>query len=123
MPELSEEHRIKAIAILAQIRSEMLAISGDDRELLHQMRRYIAKRLEFDERGTPTQRRKLKDLVWKRQRGLCALCKKELPERGAELDRFKAIDGYTVENTQLVCHTCHRRVQEERGFLERTLLR
>ena len=116
MPGLSEDHRVKAIAILTHVRSEMLAVVGENRELLHQMRRYIAKRLEFDERGTPTQRRKLKDLVWKRQRGLCALCKEDLPERGAELDRFIAMDGYTIANTQLVCHACHRRVQEERGF-------
>jgi 5-methylcytosine-specific restriction endonuclease McrA len=118
MPGLSEEHRAKAIAILAQVRSEMLAVTGEDRELLHQMRRYIAKRLEFDERGTPTQRRKLKDQVSKRQRGLCAVCREKLPERGAELDRFKAIDGYTVANTQLLCQACHRNVEAQRGLVE-----
>lgn len=116
MPGLSDEHRAKAIEILTEVRSRMLAITGEDRELLHQMRRYIAKRLEFDERGTPTQRRKLKSLVSKRQRGLCAICREKLPETGAELDRFKAIDGYTVANTQLLCHPCHRKVAEDRGF-------
>jgi uncharacterized protein with PIN domain len=117
MPKLSAENRAQIIPILERLREEILSVAGDDRELLFQMKRYIAKRLEFDERGTPTQRRKLKDLKWKKQRGLCAVCNGELPERGAELDRFKAIDGYTMENTQLVCHTCHRKVQEERGFV------
>ena len=116
MPELSKESRDKAVLILEWLRADILAAAAGDRDLIFQMKRYISKRLEFDERGTPTQRRKLKDLMWKKQRGLCALCSKELPERGAELDRFKAIDGYTVENTQLVCHACHRATQELRDF-------
>lgn len=116
MPELSEANRAKTLPILERVRTEILSIAGEDKALIFQMKRYIAKRLEFDERGTPTQRRKLKEQMWKKQRGLCALCKGELPERGAELDRFKAIDGYTAENTQLVCHSCHRTAQETRGF-------
>jgi hypothetical protein len=80
------------------------------------MRRYIARRLEFDERGTPMQRRKLKEQKWKRQRGLCATCACELPERGSELDRFEATEGYSDENTRLVCHNCHRKSQEEKNF-------
>ena len=116
MPELSKESREKAVLILERLRADILSASAGDRDLLFQMKRYISKRLEFDERGTPTQRKKLKDLKWKKQRGLCAICSKELPERGSELDRFKAIDGYTVENTQLLCHTCHRAAQEQRGF-------
>jgi hypothetical protein len=117
VPELSAENRAKTLPILERLRNEILSVAGDDRELLFQMKRYIAKRLEFDERGTPTRRKKLKDQMWKKQRGLCAVCNDKLPERGAELDRFKAIDGYTMENTQLVCQTCHRKVQKERSFV------
>jgi hypothetical protein len=116
MGALSEEDRAKAIAILESVRGQLGAIAGEDRERLFQVRRYILKRLEFDERGTPTQRRKLKDTKRKMQRGLCAMCQSELPERGAELDRFRAVDGYTAANTQLVCHTCHQKAEEERGF-------
>jgi len=108
--------RNKAIAILEHVRHEIAVSTEGDRDLIHQMRRYILKRLEFDERGTPTHRKKLKDEVRKRQHGLCAVCAEPLPERGAELDRLKAIEGYTAANTQLVCHTCHQRLQEERGF-------
>ena len=116
MPALPSEERAKMLAILAKLRMELQEASGGSEELLFSMKRYIAKRLEFDERGTPTQRRKLKDQKWKSQLGLCAVCKGELPERGAELDRFRAMDGYTSENTQLLCHSCHRTVQEQRGF-------
>ena len=116
MPVLPDEARARILPILEKLRLDLQEASGGNDEILFSMKRYIAKRLEFDERGTPTQRRKLKDQKWKSQRGLCAGCKGELPERGAELDRFRAIDGYTTENTQLVCHTCHRRAQEERGF-------
>ena len=77
MPELSSEDRVKTVAILQRVREEISAVAGADRALVFQMRRYIAKRLEFDERGTPTQRKKLKDLMWKKQRGLCALCKED----------------------------------------------
>jgi hypothetical protein len=116
MASLSDEDRAAAIAILDELRGRIAAVAGEDRERLFQMRRYILKRLEFDERGTPTQRRKLKDAKRKSQRGLCALCQGPLPDRGAELDRFRAIDGYTARNTQLVCHTCHQKAEAERGY-------
>ena len=116
MASLSDEDRAKAIAILESVRRQVAEAAGDDRVRMFQVRRYILKRLEFDERGTPTQRRKLKDAKRKSQRGLCAVCGDKLPERGAELDRFKAIDGYTAANTQLLCHSCHRKAELDRGF-------
>lgn len=115
MATLSEEDRAKAIAILGSVRQQVAEVAGEDRELLFQVRRYVLKRLEFDERGTPTQRRKLKDAKRKSQRGLCAMCQERLPERGAELDRFRAVDGYTARNTQLICHRCHQKAEEERA--------
>jgi hypothetical protein len=116
MASLTEVDRNKAIAILEELRARIAEAVGDDRDRLFQMRRYILKRLEFDERGTPTQRGRLKEQKRKSQRGLCALCHGELPQRGAELDRFRAVDGYTSGNTQLVCHSCHQKAEAERGF-------
>ncbi len=111
MAALSEEDRAKAIAILERVRGEIDAVAGEDAELRFQLRRYVVKRLEFDERGTPTQRRKLKDQKWKFQRGLCYECGEPLPKRGAELHRLRALDGYTASNTQLLCQTCHRKAE------------
>src|ERR1700678_3807130 len=116
MASLSNEDRTKAIAILESVRSRLGEITGEDPERLFQVRRYILKRLEFDERGTPTQRRRLKEQKRRSQQGLCALCHGELPQRGAELDRFRAVDGYTAGNTQLVCHSCHQKAEAQRGF-------
>jgi hypothetical protein len=59
MGALAGEDRAKAIAILGELRGRIAEVAGEDRERLFQVRRYILKRLEFDERGTPTQRRKL----------------------------------------------------------------
>ena len=116
MPALTEDERQLVLPILDAARKALDAASGGDGLVLHQMRRYVAKRLEFDERGTPTQRRKLHEMKWKRQRGVCALCPEPLPERGAELDRLVATEGYTEANTRLVHHECHRKAQEAKGF-------
>jgi hypothetical protein len=116
MPPLTTQQRDSILPILEKLRADIRSLAGADEAIVFQMRRYIAKRLEFDERGSPAVRRKLKDLKWKLQRGLCAQCSKELPIRGAELDRNQAILGYTEENTKLVCHDCHRAAQEAKNF-------
>src|SRR5579875_1566047 len=100
MPALTAEQRDKVLPLLAYVRKGLEEAAAGDDVLIHQMRRYVAKRLEFDERGTPSERRKLHELKWKRQRGLCAACDEPLPERGSELDRLVAHLGYTEENTR-----------------------
>lgn len=112
MATLSDEDRQKAIQILEQARSLIDSAAADDPELRFQLRRYILKRLEFDERGTPTQRRKLKDLKRKFQRGLCYECAQPLPEKGAELHRLQALEGYTEANTRLLCRACHQLAEQ-----------
>jgi Zn finger protein HypA/HybF involved in hydrogenase expression len=107
MPELFEPDRAKARALLDELRAKINEASAGDEALRFQMKRYIAKRLEFDERGTPTHRRRLKAQKRESQRGLCASCEDPLPEHGAELHRARAIEGYTVENTSLLCPRCH----------------
>ena len=109
MATLSQEDRQKAIQILEQARAAIEAAADDDPERRFQLRRYILKRLEFDERGTPTQRRKLKELKRKFQRGLCYDCGQTLPAQGAELHRLDAIAGYTETNTRLLCRACHQK--------------
>jgi len=107
MPEMSEADRARARELLEELRGKIDVATAGDEALLFQMKRYIAKRLEFDERGTPTHRRRLKEQKRENQRGLCASCEEELPEQGAELHRVRAIAGYTAENTRLLCARCH----------------
>ena len=105
-----------ANALLGSIRNQLKELSEGDERLLFSLRRRIYVRLSYDERGNPMQRKKLKDRKWKEQRGQCASCSNDLPIAGAELDRTDAVLGYTPENTKLICHDCHRKQQEERGF-------
>ncbi len=100
--------RQRAIQILEQVRGSIDVAAAGDADLRFQLRRYVIKRLEFDERGTPTQRRKLKALKRKFQRGLCYDCGQALPEKGSELHRLVAIEVYTEANTRLLCRACHQ---------------
>ena len=91
-------------------------LAGDDAELLFALRRRLYTRLMHLERGTPMHRTKLKRLKWKAQEGRCAICDKAMDQKGSELDRTKASDGYTMENTRLVHHECHVADQAAKGF-------
>jgi hypothetical protein len=116
MPALNDQDRAKAIQILEQARTQIDAAAANDPDRRFQLRRYIIKRLEFDERGTPTQRRKLKELKRKFQHGLCYECSTPLPAKGAELHRLHAIEGYTAANTLLLCRACHERAQQQNAL-------
>jgi hypothetical protein len=113
---LSESELGQAHKLLDFIRGRLRKSSSGDPELLFAFRRKIAKELAYDERGKPMERRKLKELKWKRQNGICPECKKRLPETEAELDRKNAIDGYTEASTELVHHECHRKRQATKAF-------
>jgi len=78
------------------------------------MRRYVYTRLIHDEKGTPMHRRILKMKKMISQKGLCAICRKKLPKKGAELDRRTAMLGYTEKNTRLVHHNAIGRAGRKR---------
>jgi hypothetical protein len=104
--QLSSDELARANELLADIRARLERLSAGDPELLFAYRRKVFKELTYDERSKPMVRRKLKDLKWKKQRGLCALCGKELPEKYTVLDRLNAADGYTEANTRLIHSEC-----------------
>ena len=54
--------------------------------------------------------------MWKKQKGICPSCGKELPLKYTVLDRFEAIKGYVEENVRLLCVDCDKKIQEERGY-------
>jgi len=102
--------------IVEELRARLSQAAAGDEHLLFALRRYVWKRLEFDERGRPADRKKIKFAKIIEQKGACAICGEDLPKRGAELDRFHSEKGYTEENTRLVCHNCHREQQQARNF-------
>lgn len=103
--------------ILDDVRQKIELLSGSDPELKFAFNRKISKELTYDERRKPAYRRKLKAKKRLLQSGLCANCNCQL-ESGVVtiLDRFRAVDGYTVENTRLLCQACDATIQAGRGY-------
>lgn len=106
----------RARVLLGEIRGQLVALAGDDAELLFAYRRKIAKELIYDERSPPMVRRRLKAQKRVDQEGQCARCHAPLPEKYVVLDRIEASRGYTAANTRLICEKCDREIQEERRY-------
>lgn len=102
--------------LITDVRSRLIALAGNDEDLHWALRRKLAKELTYDERSKPMARRALKERKRKTQGGRCQECGELLPERGAVLDRFQAMKGYTDENTRLICQQCDTRIQAARGY-------
>lgn len=113
-PRLTPEQLDLAHALLDEVRARLADLSGGNKELLFAYRRKVYKELMHDERSMV--RRRLKQLKMKEQEGLCPLCNEPLPERGAVLDRTRAVDGYTPENTRLIHAACDVAHQAARGY-------
>lgn len=118
---LSADELAQASALLDLIRSRIDELAGDDPRLTFAYKRKIAKELQYDERGKPIHRIRLKERKRKAQNGMCAnerLAAHPLPRKGAVLDRYRAEDGYTDANTRLLCPECDARLQEEKGYAD-----
>jgi hypothetical protein len=115
-PTLDADQLKLAQKLVDEIRRKLLAVSGEDKNLLFAFRRKVFKTLLYDERRTPAARNKLKRQKRKEQEDNCAHCGEKLPDKYVVLDRFDAVQGYTEENTQLICQPCDRRIQEHRAY-------
>ena len=108
--------------ILDQARQRITEVGGGDVVLTFALRRYVYKQLSHDERGTPSQRTKLKLHKLIEQGGKCAYKKCPTPDHKMtkadepELDRIDPVKGYTSDNTVLMHHGCHRESQKCKGF-------
>jgi hypothetical protein len=115
-PNLSADQLAAVRKLTERVCTELEQIAAGDKKTLFHARRYIQKRLEFGERGTPSKRNKLKLTLMARQQGKCAECGEPLPPRDSELDRKSSLLGYTEENCRLVHHDCHRKQQAARNY-------
>jgi 5-methylcytosine-specific restriction endonuclease McrA len=113
---LSTDELTKAWRLIESINLELEALAGGDAELLFAYRRKVYKELIYGERGKPMLRRALKRKKRLEQKGLCAACAQPLPDKYAILDRIIAKDGYTQENTRLLCAGCDTGIQKDRGY-------
>ena len=113
---LNTDELKRANELLLDIRKRLTALAEGDVLLLFAYRRKVFKELIYDERGKPATRKKLKIVKWEQQKMRCAHCGEEIPLAYSELDRRNAADGYTEENTELVCGKCHRERQAAKGY-------
>lgn len=114
--QLTNEELAQANGLLDEIRGRLERLADGDEELLFAYRRKIYKELTYDERGKPMQRKKLKDQKRAEQDNLCVICGKSLPDKYIVLDRCRAADGYTKENTRLIHQDCDAQIQELRRY-------
>ncbi len=115
-PHLTDEQLAAVRGILDRVRSELAALAGDEAKVLRHARRYLMKRLEFDERSRPSDRKDVKLTLMAKQQGKCAICGDPLPAKDSELDRHDPVLGYIEENCRLVHHDCHRKAQAAKNF-------
>ena len=115
-PQLNKLQLQQAKELLNEVRDKIKTLAHKDPDLIFAFRRKIRKELMYDERSKPVQRRKLKNLMWKKQKGICPECGKELPLTYAVLDRKEAIKGYVEENVRLICPDCDKKIQQDRGY-------
>jgi len=116
--KLNEQELAITNSLLEDVRQSIEKLSGNDSDLRFAIRRKIAKELGYDERGKPSQRKRLKLKLLRLQKGVCAECGEDLPllAHGAVLDRKNAMAGYSVENVKLICRKCDDKIQESRIF-------
>ena len=115
--QLTDDERATLFApLITEVRARLHELSAGDPALLWALRRKLAKELGYDERGKPMHRTMLKMRKRIEQQNRCALCRGDLPEPGAVLDRLEAMKGYTVENTRLLCPPCDTEEQQRRGY-------
>jgi hypothetical protein len=121
-PRMSDDELTTARQILNEVRNGISETTKGDQKFGFALRRYVYKKLSYDERGSPAHRAKLKKLKLIEQKGQCAYHRCPVPGKKLskddepELDRRDAIKGYTSENTEIVHHGCHRQSQVDKGF-------
>jgi hypothetical protein len=110
---LTADELPKANALLHDIRARLAELAAGDTALLFAYGRKITKDLSYDLGEKPMRRRALKAHKLAEQRGLCAICSKELPESNAVLDRLNAMHGYSPENSRVIHAECDLRIAAE----------
>ncbi len=113
---LTDEERAALVPLLTNVREKLFELAAGDEELRWALRRRLWNQLQYDERLKPPYRAALKKKKRLEQCGVCNICKALLPEKGAVLDRLVAMEGYTPENTQLLCVACDSEKQRRLGY-------
>lgn len=116
-PRLTDEQRAKLFEpLFKRVKQDLQRASAGNKDVLWALRRKLAKELTYLERSTPMERRLLKALMYGKQNGKCAICKKGMERKNSELDRLDTVQGYIENNVRLVHHDCHIQDQAREGY-------
>lgn len=116
-PRLNEKQLARANALLDEIRLKLRRLARGSADLLFAYRRKVAKELQYDERGKPMHRRRVRERLWTMQEGRCAECGGRMRRKGAVLDRKEAKAGYRTEgNVELIHRRCDAKRQAARRY-------
>jgi hypothetical protein len=114
-PTLSNSNREQAIKVLKQARSEIRRVSDGDADVEYNLNRFVYKRLQDDERGPISERRRFRNTLWARQGGCCAFCQKPFSEIDLVDKHHPSGLRYTAENTVLGHRDCHADHHRQEG--------
>lgn len=115
--QLTDQERSVLLQPLTTQLDRILADASDgDDDLRFALRRAVIKFLQSEEKLKPAQRQRLRFAKWREQKGLCAKCQEDLPEKGFVLDRLVAKLGYTQQNVRALCTSCDTAVQAKRRY-------
>lgn len=116
-PTLDADDLRQVNRLLKLTRQRIDRLADGDAARRFAFRRKVWKELVYDERSKPMVRRRLKKLMWEKQKRLCAMCKKRLLLAYSELDRKQASAGYVEANVRLVHAKCHHRDQARKAYV------
>lgn len=106
--------RVKKVGdrILSNTRAAIRRAAGAGRDFGFKINRWIYSRLQQDE--LRDQKKKgIRKQLWTSGPRRCHVCDKRFPSlTGVQLHRKNAKKGYSIQNCQLLCSSCHRQMPE-----------
>ena len=106
--------RVKKIGdrILGDTRAAIRRAAGTESDFGFKINRWIYSRLKQDE-SRDQNKKEIKKQLWSSGTRRCHECDKRFPSlKGVELHRKNAKKGYSIQNCQLLCSSCHRKMPE-----------
>ena len=100
-------------ALLNHVRFMIKETAKDDADLRFKLNRWVYARLMQDE---IREKRPIKQKLWEMGMQSCQSCGKKFQTiKGVEIHRIDGKTGYSVENCELLCRSCHQKKGKKRN--------